>query len=115
MAGLAIAAPVVPEKLAEWREFSLSISEGSRRDEYAAFVKKSGLSRLRCWLHQGPKGPMAIILYEGEKPGGFIELMSTSTEPFAVWFRESVKNLHGMDLSQPLGPLPELLTDVRVD
>ena len=115
MAGLAIAVPVRPEKLDEWREFSLSLWEGSRSAEFAAFVKKSGLSRSRCWLQQGPEGPVAIVLYEGEKPAGFTELMSTSPEPFAVWFRERIKDLHGMDLSQPPGPPPELLTDVRVD
>ena len=57
---------------------------------------------------------MGIILYEGEKPEGFLQQMATSQEPFAVWFRERVKELHGMDLAKPAGPPPEVVTDVQV-
>ena len=112
MTALAIASPILPEKLDQWKQFSLDLANS---EDYAAFVKKSGLSRLRCWLQQGPTGPLAIILYEGNTPEGFLKQIATSAEPVAVSFRNSVKELHGIDLSQPLGPPPELVTDVQTD
>ena len=113
MNAIAIAAPVVPGKLEEWKEFSRDLHEGPRRGDFAAFIKKSGLSRVRCWLQEGPGGAMAILLYEGETPAGFVQQIATSQEPFAVWFRERVQECNGMDLTQPMGPPPELVTDTH--
>jgi len=40
--------------------------------------------------------------------------MGMSQEPYFVWFREQVKDIHGVDFSQPLpGPLPEAFMDWR--
>jgi hypothetical protein len=113
MNAIVIAAPVVPGKLEEWKEFSRDLHEGPRRSDFAAFIKKSGLSRVRCWLQEGRGAAMAILLYEGETPAGFVQQIAISQEPFAVWFRESVQECNGMDLTQPMGPPPELVTDVR--
>ena len=112
MNALAIASPILPDKLDKWKQFSKDLANS---EDYAALVKQSGLSRIRCWLQEGPAGPLAIILYEGQATDGFLKLVATSAEPSAVSFRKSVKQLHGVDISQPVGPLPELVTDVQVD
>jgi hypothetical protein len=40
---------------------------------------------------------------------------ATSDHPLMVWFRERVKDIHGMDLSQPLPlSLPEKYMDVTI-
>ncbi len=115
MNGVAIASPILPGRLDEWIKFGRNLDEGPKHNDYAAFIKKSGLSRVRCWLQKGP-GPddaVGIILYEGENPAGFLQQIGTSQEPFAVWFRERVKKNNGMDLAaMPKGPPPELITDV---
>jgi hypothetical protein len=113
MNATALAAPIVPGKLEEWKEFSRDLHEGPRHSDFAAFVKKAGLSRVRCWLQEGPGGAMSLILYEGEMPAGFLQQIATSQEPFAVWFRERIKECNGMDLTKPAGPPPELVTDVH--
>jgi hypothetical protein len=116
MSGVVLAAPVLPGKVEAWKDWSRELAEGPRRSEFVAFMKKCGLSRDRCWLQEGPGGTLAIILYEGETPAMFLQQIGTSQEPFAVWFRERVKDLHGMDLAKPMeGPPPELITDIRVD
>ena len=110
-----IAAPILPGKQDEWRAFSRDLHEGPRHSEFTAFMKKCGVSRIRCWGQQGPEGAMAIILYEGETPAEFMQQMKTSQEPFAVWFREGIKECNGFDLAGPLGPPPELVTDAHAD
>ena len=57
-----------------------------------------------------------ILLYEGETPEGFLQYMGTSQEPFAVWFRERVKDTNGFDLTKPMeGPPSELISDFQSD
>lgn len=115
MNALAIASPILPGKLEDWKAFSHNLDKGPRSSEFAAFAKQCGLSRIRAWLQETPQGAIGIILYEGEKADGFAPQMAVSQEPFAVWFRERVLTLHGMDMSQPVGPPPELVTDVSAD
>jgi len=113
MNAIVLAAPIVPEKLGEWKEFSRDLHEGPRHSDFAAFIKGAGLSRVRCWLQGGPGGDVALLLYEGESPAGFLQQIATSQEPFAVWFRERVLECNGMDMTEPMGPPPELVTDVQ--
>jgi hypothetical protein len=115
MNAIAIAAPILPGKTEDWKTFSYDLDKGAQSSEYSAFIKSCGLSRVRCWLHEIPGGDIGIILYEGETPGGFAQKMAMSQEPFAVWFRERVMELHGMDMTQPGGPPPMLVTDVSAD
>lgn len=116
MDAVVLVSPVLPGKVDAWKDWSRELSEGPRRDEFVAFMKKCGVSRDRCWLQAGPEGTLSVVLYEGETPGMFLQQMGTSQEPFAVWFRGKVKDLHGMDLSAPMpGPPPELVTDIKVD
>ena len=115
MNAIAIAARILPGKTVEWKTFSHDLNQGSQNSEFSAFIKSCGLSRVRCWLHQTPGGDIGIVLYEGETPGGFAQKMASSQEPFAMWFRERVMTLHGMDMAHPVGPPPELVTDVIVD
>jgi hypothetical protein len=116
MSGVVLAAPVLPGKVEEWREWSRELAEGTKRSEFVTFMKKCGLSRDRCWLQESPGGTLAIILYEGETPALFLQQIGASEEPFAVWFREKVMDLHGIDLAKPMeGPPPELVTDIHID
>ena len=116
MRGVVLAAPVLPEKVEAWREWSRDLAEGPRRNEFVTFMKKCSLSRDRCWLQENPEDTLAIILYEGETPEIFLQQIGISQEPFAVWFREKVKDLHGIDMSKPMkGPPSEQVTDIQVD
>ena len=113
MNGLALAAPIYPDKVEEWKAFSYGLTTGPKGEEFKAFVEKCGLSRVRCWLQETVDGPMAIILYEGGNPESFLKEMQTSSDPFCHWFQEQVRTLHKMDLKQP-GQRAQLVTDVQV-
>lgn len=56
MKGLAIAAPVLSGRVDDFREFSRDLHEGPNHSDYADFIKKSGLLRVRCWVQESPEG-----------------------------------------------------------
>ncbi|MCK4411565.1 hypothetical protein KAV67_04685 [Candidatus Bipolaricaulota bacterium] len=101
MDATAIVAPILPGKLDEWRAFSRDLHEGLRHSDFTAFMKKCGVSRIRCWGQEGSESAMAIILYEGETPAEFMQQMKTSQEPFAVWSREGSRNATASTLQGP--------------
>lgn len=111
--GYAIAAPIKADRLDDWKEWSRSMTREPKRSEFVAFMKSTGVSRVRCWLQQGPQGPLGIIVYDGETPMGFGQALATSQDPFAVWFRGQVLELHGMDMTNPPGDPSELISDTQ--
>jgi hypothetical protein len=41
MKAIALAAPVIPEKLEAWKKWSQEMSEGAKKEEFAAFINKA--------------------------------------------------------------------------
>ena len=113
MASFAIALPILPRKLEQWKHFCQEMS-GPLRSEYEASRKRLGMTREVAFLQPTPQGDMAVIYAEAQDVQRVFEGFGMSQEPFDVWFREQVKEIHGVDLSQPLpGPLPEAFVDWR--
>ena len=106
----AIAAPILPGKLEGWKEFTAAL-KGEKKQEFEDFNKRYNLTRHRSWL-QADGGHLAIILHEGLGADGFMHSLGQSSHAFDEWFKDNVKEAHGMDLSQPPpGPPPELAVD----
>jgi hypothetical protein len=59
-------------------------------------------------------GDLVIVTLEGEDPQSAFAQFAVADDEFTKWFKEGVKNLHGIDLSQPPpGPMPELIIDSK--
>ncbi|HTD20155.1 MAG TPA: hypothetical protein VK667_11560 [Ktedonobacteraceae bacterium] len=87
---------------------------GPRWSEYEASNKRLGITRVVTSLQQTPQGDMAVVYLEAQDIPRVFEGYGSTQEPFDVWFREQVKDIHGVDFSQPLpGPLPEAFVDWR--
>jgi len=113
MAALAMAFPILPGKTEQWKHFCQEMA-GPRRSEYEASNKRIGATRAALYLQQTPQGDMVVVYQEAADMQHFFEAMGMSQEPYFVWFREQVKEIHGVDFSQPLpGPLPEAFMDWR--
>lgn len=102
MASLAFTAPLLPGKLDAWKEFHNQL-DGLRRWDFEDQQRRLGLVRHRVWLQETPAGPVALVVQEGEDPERARAILASSTHPFDVWFREQVKELHGIDLSEATG------------
>lgn len=111
MASVAFAAPILPGKLEAWKRFNDELN-GPQRKEFEDQQKRIGIARQRVWLQHTPAGDMVLVVQEGEDPQKAMEILGASDNAFDVWFKEQVKDVHGLDLSQPTpGPLSELAID----
>jgi hypothetical protein len=110
MALFAMAAPILPGKTEQWRRFKEEL-KGPRYSEYVESRRRMGV-RERAFLQSTPQGDIAIITWEGEDAEKALRHFAESDDPFTRWFLQQVKEIHGLDLSQPVpGGVPEMVVD----
>jgi hypothetical protein len=90
--------PIVPGKEGLDRE-TLDTMVGSRRDEFEAALREAGLSRQMVWHQQTPDGTVAVVYLEGDDAAAGMQQFSSSDAPFNTWFRDQMKEVHGVDIS----------------
>jgi len=113
MASLASAFPILPGKEEQWQHFSQEMA-GPRRSEYEASRKRLGITREVAYRQHTPQGDLSVVYFEAQSIPEVFGGFATSQEPFDVWFREQVLEIHGLDFTQPpAGPLPEAIVDWR--
>jgi hypothetical protein len=102
--------PVLPGKT-ETDARSISDEFLRRPDEYRESRKLAGITLERAYLQTTPMG-MFVVVY-GESENGFDAAtgqMAQSDLPIDLFFRESVRELHGFDFTAPPpGPGPETI------
>ncbi len=105
--------PLLPGKEQTDKEY-MREAVGPRRQEYAAWHQRLGITRQAIWHQQTPQGTVAIVYMEADDPQRAMQDTGSSTEPIAQWFRQCMLEVHGLDLTQPMpGPPPELVIDER--
>jgi hypothetical protein len=105
--------PILPGMVDHDREFAAELS-GPRRAEHAASRARLGQTRELVWLQQTEQGPVAVVYLEAEDIGRLFAGLAMSDDPFDVWWRRQIQEIHGLDLSQPMpGPPNELILDFQ--
>ena len=79
--------------------------------EYGESRKRAGAVVERIYLQQSPQGDMAIVYVQGANVRNFCHVLGASQDPFDIWFREQVLDVHGMDLAKELPPSPQQVVD----
>ena len=103
-----ILAPIVEGKLQAWKDWAGELSG----PEFEDFNSRYSLTRHAAWLAETPAGPIAIVLLEGPGADGLMQRLAASDNQFDRWHRDKIKEVHGLDITQPPpGPLPELYVD----
>jgi hypothetical protein len=96
--------PILPGKTEAARTFAETMT-GSRRAELdhaqTTVVKES------WFLQETPQGDFLIVYYVSPNPEKVHQALAVSEEPFDVWFRAQVLDVTGIDISTPLGGLPQ--------
>ena len=115
MTAFASAFPLLPGKLEAWRKFTQEMA-GPRKKEHDESRRRLGVTTERAWYQPTPQGDLVVVYGEtAGDPASFFTRLGASKEPFDVWFKQQVKELHGVDFNQPPpGPLPELAFDYHV-
>ena len=103
-----ILAPILEGKLDAWKDFARGLSG----PEFEDFNSRYDLTRHAAWLAETPAGPMAIVLIEGPGADDHMHRLAASDNEFDRRHRDNIKEVQGMDITQPPpGPLPELYVD----
>jgi hypothetical protein len=109
---LAFAVPILPGKTDVDRAAIESCRSGERQADHAASRARAGITRESVWIQSTPGGDVAVVMLEGDDIGAAMGTLATSQEPFDTWFREVLKDVHGIDLSDGFPP-PEQVMDYR--
>jgi hypothetical protein len=110
MALFAMAIPIPPGKKEQWQKFSSEL-QGARRADFVESRRKAGV-RERTFHQQTPMGDFVIVTLEGDEPETAFERLSRDGSPFMQWFKAQVREIHGLDMSQPPpGPPPTMVID----
>jgi hypothetical protein len=72
-----------------------------------------GVTREAVWVAQTPMGEMGVVLIEAENVAEANRGFAASTEPFDVWFKETILDFSGVDFGQPIPAMSEVLYDNR--
>ena len=105
--------PVLPGKVEAARAFAKE-AMGPQRSGFDESQRRGGITRETWSIQETPDGK-ALVLVWFESPDtekAFAELAQDPSE-FAVWFRERVMDISGVDLAEPMEGGPELVLDWR--
>jgi hypothetical protein len=86
------------------REFAAELS-GPRQAEFRASRERLGMTVERVWMQETPAGTMSVVYLEADDLGHALGMLASWQEPFDVWWRGRILEIHGVDMSQPL-PVP---------
>jgi hypothetical protein len=103
MASYSFAMPILPGKTEVVRHLVAEVA-GPRRSEMEEFQQRVGITKQEVWLQKTPSGDMSVVYLEAGDPGRLFQELASSDKPFDRWYAQQLKEIHGIDLSQPLPP-----------
>ena len=112
MPSTVFAVPILAGKTEAWKS-AIAEMNGPRRSEYIEARGKLGITKEVVCLQQTPHGDYVCVYLEAGNVSRILQDMMEATDPFHRWFVEAVlKDIHGMDPSQPLPPANEVFADL---
>jgi hypothetical protein len=110
MESVAFAAHLLVGQTGPCRVALASCWEGARREAYQDARRRAGIIREAVWIQRAPAGDIAVVYLEADDLGAAFTLLGVSDAPFDRWFRDHVRQVHGIDLERRW-PDPELVLD----
>lgn len=106
----AMALPIKPDKIDEWRRFAADVT-GPHRADWQDQLRSAGISAEQVFHQQTPDGHLAVVVWECEDADGVLDRMSKPHNDFAAQRLPSLlADVHGIDLASP--PAPSTLVGV---
>ena len=72
--------------------------------------RRAGIIREAVWIQTAPGGDVAVVYLEADDLAAAFTVLGTSTEPFDRWFRDHVRQVHGIAWEAGF-TAPELVLD----
>src|SRR5262249_14148173 len=102
----AMAVPLAAEKLSAWESWVEEL-KGSRKDGFDDMNTRLGLTEHRAYLQPTPDGNFLVVVgQDGAGADSFTETVASSSHEFDQWFVGTIADVHGIDPSGPLPPVP---------
>jgi hypothetical protein len=116
MSGIVLTFPILEGKVEAWRRFCQELS-GSRQQPFEASRQRLGITRERLALVETTFGATSVTTLEAPDVARALGQIIVSENPFDVWYRDKLQELHGVNLAgyeqfaqpTPLPPNQELL------
>jgi hypothetical protein len=105
-------APILPggiELLKKWNEENIVNNK-----EHDEVFRLAGITREQVWIQHMPQQQnqdFVVASYETNDPEQSFRVLATSDKPWAVKFREHLKNAHGLDIAQSPVQINELVVN----
>jgi hypothetical protein len=86
------------------------VLRGERKEAFESSRQGHGITREAVWIQQTPGGDFAVVYLEADDLQAAFAGLGSSQEPFDRWFRDVIREVHGIDLAEGFPP-PEQLLD----
>jgi len=109
MPAIAFAAPLLPGQTEIDRRAMESCWHGERREAHQDARRRAGITKESVWLQATPSGDLAVVYIEADDIGAAMAALGGSQEPFDRWFRQHIREVHGIALEDGFPPPLPLL------
>jgi hypothetical protein len=107
---VAFATPLLPGQAEASRTALAACRDGARKEAYEDSRRRAGIIREAVWIQSAPGGDVAVVYLEADDLAVALTILSTSAEPFDRWFRDHLRQVHGIAWAEG-GSAAELLLD----
>jgi hypothetical protein len=114
MHAVAFALPLLPGRTDADRAALASCWVGERKEAHRDARRRAGITREAVWIQATPGGDLAVVYLEADDLDQAFAALGSSPDPFDRWFRDHVREVHGIALDDGL-PAPEQVLDFDVD
>jgi hypothetical protein len=114
MESVAIAIPLLPGQTGANRIALASCWVGARKEAFQDARRRAGILRETVWIQSGPGGDVAVVYLEADDLAVAWTMLGASAEPFDRWFRDHVRQVHGVALEQRIST-SELVLDFDIN
>jgi hypothetical protein len=104
---------MLPGKTDADRAAMASCRDGARKEAYEDARRRAGITREAVWIQSTPAGDVAVVYMEADDLAAAFTTLGTSDEPFDRWFRDHIRDVHGVALEEGFPP-PEQVLDFGV-
>ncbi len=112
MQSLGFVFPLLPAMTEVDRSAMTSCWHGERKAAYEDARRRAGITREAVWIQPTPNGDVVVVYTEADDLDAAFKAIATSEDPFDRWFRDHVRQVHGVDLAEGFPP-PEQILDFR--
>ena len=112
MPAIGFIAPLLPGKTDTDRVAMTSCWRGERKEAYEGSRRRLGITREATFIQQTSNGDVAVVYWEADDVDAALKGMATSQDPFDKWFRDHVREVHGLNVEDGFPP-PEQVMDFR--